>query len=94
MKKETKKPDISIKDISSDDKAMAEIQSDVQRHEHDLRSQRKIMDWTFGFIIAILIICFIGYITFLIDAWRFHAESYNNFTDTLKVQEEIINSKK
>lgn len=94
MKKETKQPDIPIGDISSKNKAMAEIQSDINRHEQNIKSQKKLMDWTFGFIIAILIICFLGFITFLLDAWRFHTESYNKFTEILKIQEEINNSKK
>lgn len=50
----------------------------------ELRKQRKLLNWTFGFIIAILIICFVAFITFLLDAWRFHQESYIEFTKTLE----------
>lgn len=56
----------------------------VEAQGKQLERQGKILDWTFGFIIAVLVVCVIAFVTFMIDAWRFHAESYNEFTRTIE----------
>lgn len=56
----------------------------IGKQGKELERQSKLLNWTFGFIIAILIVCFIAFITFLLDAWRFHQESYLEFTKTLE----------
>ena len=42
--------------------------------DNELRSQRKILEWTQGFVLAILVVCVIAFITFLLDAWKLHSE--------------------
>lgn len=54
----------------------------LSRHDKELAWQGKILNWTFVFMGAILVVCVVAFITFLLDAWRFHAESYKQFTDT------------
>lgn len=62
-------------------KSDAEI---LGQHTKELEWQGKILNWTFGFMVAILVVCFIAFITFLIDAWRFHQESYKEFNNILQ----------
>ncbi len=56
----------------------------IGAHGEELKRQGKLLNWTYGFMVAILIVCLIAFITFMIDAWRFHAESYVEFTKTLE----------
>jgi len=59
--------------------------SDSQGEKID--SHKRLIDWTFGFIVAVLIVCVIAVITFLIDAWRYQANEYTKFTEALNRQE-------
>ena len=62
----------------------------VTKEEFD--RHKKILDWTFGFIVAVLVVCVIAVITFLLDAWRFHSEAYERFSTALhdRDQQEIV----
>lgn len=59
----------------------------LNKHKTQLTSQKRLLNCTFGFIIAILSICIISYITFLLDSWKLH-------TETIKEYKEIIHSLK
>lgn len=56
----------------------------IGKQGKELERQGQIINWTFGFIVAILIVCFVAFVTFLLDAWRFHQESYTEFTKILE----------
>lgn len=56
----------------------------VNKHTQTLARQEKLLNWTFGFIIAILAVCVIAFITFILDAWRFHYEAYRGYTKTIE----------
>jgi hypothetical protein len=56
----------------------------VSQEEFD--KHRKILDWTFGFIVAVLIVCFTSFVVFVIDAWKFHSEMVQ---ENSKVIEEL-----
>lgn len=63
------------------------IEEKVEQHEKNIKSQGKLLNWTFGFIIAILVMCVISYVTFLLDAWRFHITTLENFNDKIDTLE-------
>lgn len=69
-------------------KAEGEIKYATLENFEDLRNQLerqgKILDWTYGFIIAVLVVCVIAFITFILDAWRFHFEAYSTYTQTIE----------
>ena len=54
--------------------------------QEDFDKHRKLLDWTFGFIVAVLIVCFTSFIVFVIDAWKFHSETIH---ENSKVIEEL-----
>jgi hypothetical protein len=56
---------------------------EFDKHTEALAGQKKLLDWTFGFIIAVLVVCVIGYLTFLLDALKFHSETEERFTEEL-----------
>ncbi len=45
----------------------------VSQEEFD--KHRKILDWTFGFIVAIVVVCFTTFILLVWDVWKFHTET-------------------
>ena len=55
----------------------------LTEHSKQLEWQGKILNWTFGFLVAILIVCFVAFVTFILDAWRYHAESYQEYKSVL-----------
>ena len=59
------------------------LKNKTDSHEKRIDSHKRLLDWTFGFIVAILVVCFIAVVGFLLDAWRFHAEQYKNYSATL-----------
>lgn len=56
----------------------------VSQEEFD--KHRKILDWTFGFIVAVLIVCFSSFVVFVVDAWQFHSETIH---ENSKIIEEL-----
>lgn len=69
---------------STGEPSIVEIHGKVNQHTKDLVRQEKILNWTFGFIVAILVVCVIAFITFLIDAWRYHNEAYKENTTIIE----------
>src|ERR1035437_8423536 len=59
-------------------------QVEFQEHKKDFEWQKKILNWTSAFIVAVLIVCFLGFITFLSDAWKFHSETTKEYSKTLE----------
>lgn len=85
-------PDIAIPEL--DDSFQLVNKKEFKKVQDDLRQTKKILDWTFAFVLAILAICVVAFITFLIDAWRFHAETYKDLKNTLELQQNIISNLK
>jgi len=50
----------------------------------DIAFQGKILNWTFGFLVAVLVVCVVAFITFLLDAWRFHSTTYDEYRNVLQ----------
>jgi len=63
---------------------------EFDKHTEALAGQKKLIDWTFGFIIAILAVCVIGYITFLLDGLKTHNETEVRFTQELRAAHEKL----
>ena len=70
----------------------------------DYNKQEKKIDRTYNLIYVVLTVCVIAFIGFTIDAWRFHAEAYNEYTkiiddsrkseiDSLNKRLDLLNSK-
>ena len=69
-----------------------ENETDVSRLKSESSAMKLLMA-------GVIVVLFIGFITVLIalagillDGWRFHAANYNEFIQTLKTQERIIQS--
>jgi len=45
---------------------------------------RKILDWTFGFIVAAFIILLTSFVVFIVDAWKFHSQTLIENTRTIE----------
>lgn len=63
---------------------------EFDKHTEALAGQKKLLDWTFGFMIAVLVICVIGYFTFLFDSMKLHYEIEDKFTDELNAAHEKV----
>lgn len=66
------------------EKTSDEIPVIVNQHTKTLDWQGMQLNWMFGFILAILAVCVIGYITFLRDAYNYHTEAYKENTKTIE----------
>jgi len=62
--------------------------------KEEFEKHKKILNWTFGFVVAALAICFTTFILLIIDAWRFHSstvEKNSNIIERLeKENRELI----
>jgi len=50
----------------------------------EFERHRRTLNWTFGFIVAVLVICFTSFILFLLDAYRFHSQVLAENTRSLQ----------
>jgi len=41
--------------------------------QDEFRKHQRILNWTFGFIVAVLVICLTSFVALIIDTWRFHS---------------------
>jgi len=89
--KETRLPDIRLEDIS-DPAEQHGVQLAVTRGEFDKsklefeKSKRLIS----SLLVAVLLVCFIAFIVFIVDAWRFHATTVREFAATLGEMEDEL----
>lgn len=79
-----------VEQVESGDSGAETLPGTVARHDKEIAWQGKLLTWTFGFMVAILVVCVIAFVTFLLDAYRYHTESYNEYRKTLEeVRQEI-----
>lgn len=57
---------------------------DFDDHKKDFDFQKIILNWTFGLVVAVLLVCFISFITFIIDAYKFHGDITKEYNTTIK----------
>ncbi len=55
-----------------------------EQHQQDFSFQKSISNWTFVFIIAIVIICFTSFIVFIFDAWKLHNDREKEYLETIR----------
>lgn len=79
----TQQPDIPLPPITGETLQLVS-KKDFEDHRKDFIFQKSILNWTFGFIIAILIVCFFSFLTFIIDAWKFHSETTKEYQKTIQ----------
>jgi hypothetical protein len=70
------------------DQTVGEHTHTIDEHTQTLKWQGHVLNVTLGFIVAILAVCVIGYITFLRDAWNFHTSSYQEYTKAIDILKE------
>jgi len=63
--------------------ALSQLTKESDGHRKALADQQKKLTLIITAITAVLIVCFLAYVTFLIDAWRFHTSEYARFVDIL-----------
>jgi di/tricarboxylate transporter len=63
------------------------------RHTRKSLIKKTLLSWTNGFIVTILIVVLMSFITFLLDSWKFHSEKieeYNNLVKSFNNQKDSI----
>jgi uncharacterized membrane protein (DUF106 family) len=53
-------------------------------HKKDFNFQKRISNWTFALVVAVLVVSFISFITFIIDAYKFHYDATKEINSTIK----------
>lgn len=103
MKKKQENDDyVKIEDIA--DKSSLELNAtgaeiliipkeEFDRHRQELASQKKLLTWTSGFVVAALLTCFLAFISFAIDAWRFHSDTKAKLIEELRSNKEALLTK-
>ncbi len=50
----------------------------------EFEKHRKILDWTFGFIVAAFIVLLTSFVVFIVDAWKLHDEILRENTQAIE----------
>jgi len=61
-----------------------ELDKKIEGLEKKFNTQKRTLSWQQGFIIVILITCFIAFIFLIIDAWRFNGEKKKEYQQTIE----------
>jgi hypothetical protein len=82
----TRQPDIPIETISDPSARNPRLvsQEDFEKSKRELEKSNR---WIISLLIAVLLVCFLAVVAFLVDAWRFHATAVREFTATLQEAE-------
>jgi hypothetical protein len=75
-------PDIPLPSPTGEPQQLVPRQ-EFEAHQKDFFFQKKILNWTFGLVVGVVIVCFISFITFMIDAWRFHSTTVQEYNKTV-----------
>jgi hypothetical protein len=65
---------------------------EFQAHKKDFNKQKTLLSWTNGFLVTILIVVLMSFITFLVDSWRFHSEKLEEFNNIVKTYNQQMDS--
>ena len=57
---------------------------DFEAHKKDFNFHKRILDWTFAFVVAVLVICFVTFMAYMLDAWKLHSEREKEYMETVK----------
>ena len=52
--------------------------------QEEFKQHKHILNWTFGFIVAVLAICVTSFILLVIDAWRFRSAALSQNTEIIE----------
>lgn len=87
-------PDIPIESISdkSDKDPSAPLKSQIDRQNENIKSNKRLIDFTFALMVGVVIVSFIGFVTFLIDAWLYRTQAYKEYTQTINENKDLIDS--
>jgi hypothetical protein len=55
----------------------------VGQHSKDIAQQGKLLNWTFGFMVGVTIVCVLGFLGFLYAYFQYNSDAYIQYTNTL-----------
>lgn len=84
IKEEPPPPDKADKKFSEGFDKTHVSKKEFKDHQKEFNFQKKILNWTFGFVVAILLVCFITMFTFMLDAWKLHTDREKEYMETVK----------
>lgn len=88
------KVSIIEKHLETDSKNYESQQKQINLLKEKVTNQKKTLNWQQGFIIAILIVVFVSFVGFIIDASRFHGNKAEQYQETIeKLRKENIELK-
>jgi len=53
-------------------------------HVEKFNNQKRILDITFSIVVAIVVVLFIAFLTFILDAYKFHSETVKEYRMTIE----------
>jgi hypothetical protein len=80
----TQQPDIQLPTTAIVENLQLVPKKELDELKKEFRFQKNIQNWTSGFIVAILVVCFISFVTFIIDAWKFHGTTTKEYQTTIQ----------
>ena len=66
---------------------------EFEAHKKEFNKQKNLLSCTNGFMLTILIVVLMSFITFLLDSWKFHSEKieeYNNLVKSFNHQKDSL----
>ncbi len=79
----TQPPDIQIPQATSPLNNVAIVPVNQEDFDNYKAKQKKITNWTFALITAAFLVCLIAVIGFLLDAWRFHSQTLEQYKQVI-----------
>jgi hypothetical protein len=57
---------------------------EFEAHKKEFNKQKNLLSWTNGFMVTILIVVLMSFVTFLLDSWKFHSEKIEEYNHLIK----------
>jgi len=61
-----------------------DLQEKLSLQDNELSFNNKLLKWVQGFMVAIVIVCFLAFIGFVIDAYKFHYDVKKEYQQNLE----------
>src|ERR1017187_1333936 len=84
IKEEPPPPDDSDKKLNAAFDKTHVSKKEFSDHQKEFKSHKRLLDWTFGFMVAILIVCFLTMFSYMFDAWKLHNEREKEYAERVK----------
>jgi len=80
---ETRPPDVLVSEMFDGSRGL-NLLARQEELERVTRRLEKTNRWILYFLVGALLICFLAFVTLVIDAWQFHASILRDFTVALR----------